>query len=185
MQRRGVALAPSETEQTIALDPELVISGRVTDASTGRPVPAFQLVQGLASPNNPRVIWLMGDKARFIDGRYSIRHTDPQEGYAVRIEAAGYNPADSRVFKPDKGASSFDFVLTRSEPTDLLTGTVVRADGQPAAGVEVALATREHPLLFETEHAGFGRGNGMSFAKTGPDGHFSSRNPTVRTCSPR
>ncbi|HZW33782.1 MAG TPA: carboxypeptidase-like regulatory domain-containing protein, partial [Isosphaeraceae bacterium] len=38
MSRRRVAMTPSDAEQVVTIDPELVISGRVTDAATGRPV---------------------------------------------------------------------------------------------------------------------------------------------------
>jgi len=172
MSRRHVALAPSGADQTITLGPELVISGRVTDASTGRPVPAFHLVQGLVFANNPRVIWMVQDAAEFTGGRYTIKHSEQYAGYAVRIAATGYKPADSRVFKPEEGSPSFDFVLTRAAASDLLTGIVVRPDGQHVAEAEVALATPEHPLLFELGFQ-FGHGNGMSFAKTGPDGRFT------------
>src|SRR5262249_36010182 len=52
--RGGVALPPTGAEQVITLDPELVISGRVTDAATGRPVPAFRLIRGVVFANQPQ-----------------------------------------------------------------------------------------------------------------------------------
>lgn len=177
MYRRRVALTHSDAEQVVTLDPELVISGRVTDAATGRPVPTFRVVRGLVFSNNPRVSWMVQDAAEFSDGRYTVKHSEPYAGYAVRVEAAGYKPADSRVFKPGEVATSFDFALSRAGASDLLTGVVLRPDGRPAAGAEVALATPDHPLLFEMDYTRFGRGNGMSFAKTGPDGRFSFSKP--------
>jgi beta-lactamase regulating signal transducer with metallopeptidase domain len=173
MSRRQVSLAPDVAEQTLTLDPALVISGSVTDASTREPVPSFRLVRGLKFSNNPRIIWMVQDSAEFTGGRYTIKHDEPYEGYAIRIEATGYKPADSRVFKPTEGTTSFDFALTRAAPTDFLTGTVLRPDGRPAAGAEVALATPAHPLVFEMQQVRFSRSNGMSFAKTGPDGRFT------------
>ena len=95
MSRRQVSLAPDAAEQTITLDPALVISGRVTDASTRKPVPSVRLVNGLKFSNNPRVIWMVQDSAEFTDGRYTIKHDEPYDGYAVRVEAVGYKPADS------------------------------------------------------------------------------------------
>ncbi len=173
MSRRQVSLAPDVAEQSLTLNPVLVISGRVTDASTGRPVPEFRAVQGLVSSNNPRISWMVQEAAQFTGGRYTIKHDERYDGYAVRIEATGYKPADSRVFNPTEGTPTFDFALVRAAPSDLLTGTVLRPDGRPAAGAEVALATRDHPLLFDMEQVRFGRSNGMSFAKTGPDGRFT------------
>jgi beta-lactamase regulating signal transducer with metallopeptidase domain len=177
MPRRLVSLTPDDAGQVVTLAPELVISGQVTDAETGRPVPTFRLVRGLMFPNNPRVTWTVQDAAQFTGGRYTIKHVEPYEGYAVRIEADGYKPADSRLFQPGEVSPTFDFTLTRAGAADLLTGVVLGLDGQPAAGVEVALATPEHPLVFDSAPFRFGRGNGMSFAKTGADGRFSFARP--------
>jgi len=173
MARRRVALTTSASEQVITLDPELTISGGVTDAATGRPVPAFRAVGGLVFSNSPRVAWLVQDAVEFTGGRYIVKHSEPYAGYAVRVEASGYKTAESRVFRPGEGELSFDFALDRAAAADLLTGLVLGPEGLPAAGAEIALATRDHPLIFEMEQVKFGRGNGMSFAKTGPDGRFT------------
>jgi beta-lactamase regulating signal transducer with metallopeptidase domain len=173
MSHRHVAISPAGPEHTITLDPVLVISGRVTDAATGRPVPSFRVVQELVFSNSPRVDWLEQQAAAFSDGQYTIKQSEPYAGYAVRIDADGYKPADSRVFGPGEASLTFDFALTRAAAADLLSGVVLRPDGRPAAGAEVALATPDHPLLFEMEQFRFSRSNGMSFAKTGPDGRFS------------
>ncbi len=173
MSRRDAALSPAEAEHVITLEPELIISGRVTDAATGRPVPAFRVIRGLLLSNNPGVNWLPGDGAKFTDGHFRVKHDEPYAGYAVRVVATGYTPAESRIFKPGEVDPSFDFVLTRPAPSNLLTGVVLRPDGTPASGVEVALATRDHPLVFESGQFRFSHATGMSFAKTGPDGRFS------------
>ncbi len=173
MSRRAAALSPAEAEHVITLDPELIISGRVTDAATGRPVPAFRVIRGLLLANNPGVNWLPGNGAEFTDGHYRVKHDEPYAGYAVRVVAAGYILAESRIFKPGEVDPSFDFTLTRPAPSNVLTGVVLRPDGKPAAGAEVALATPDHPLVFEGGQFRFYHGNGMSFAMTGPDGRFS------------
>ncbi len=169
----GVTLSPTDTEQVITLDPELIISGRVSDAATGRPVPKFRVVRGLLFLNNPTVSWLVQDAAEFADGHYRIKFAEPYAGYALRVEASGFKPAESRVFKASETTPSFDFVLTPAAPSERLAGVVLRPDGTPAPGVEVALATPEHPLTFEIGQFKFSHGSGMSFAKTGPCGRFS------------
>ena len=173
MSRRGVTLAPTNAEQVITLDPELIISGRVSDAATGRPLPRFRVVRGLLILNDPTVSWLVQDAAEFADGNYRIKYAEAYAGYALRVEASGFKPAESRVFKPGETTPSFDFVLTPAAPADLLAGVVLRPDGTPAPGVEVALATPDHPLVFETGDFKFRHGSGMSIAKTGADGRFS------------
>jgi RNA polymerase sigma factor (sigma-70 family) len=199
--RGGVALPATGAEQVVTLDPEVVVSGRVIDAATGRPVPAFRLVRGqvfadrpqpagegikanlsalirgVVSASNPRPHWMPQEAAAFTRGRYTVKFDGPYAGYALRVEAEGYKPADSRVFRPGEVAPTFDFTLNRAEAADLLTGVVLLPDGRPAAGVEVALATPEHPLGFEGGFSGFGRGNGMPVVKTGPDGRFSFARP--------
>ena len=46
MSSRHVPLTAADREQIITLYPELVITGRVTDAETGRPLPRFRLIRG-------------------------------------------------------------------------------------------------------------------------------------------
>ena len=97
MSRRRIPLSASDdADQTITLDPVLVISGRVTDAQTRQPVPAFRVVRGLVFANNPKVAWLNRDSAAFTGGRCTVQEREPHPGYAVRIEADGYKPAESR-----------------------------------------------------------------------------------------
>jgi protocatechuate 3,4-dioxygenase beta subunit len=177
MSRRNLTMTAGGAEAVVTVDPVLVISGKVTDAETGRPLPTFRLVRGLLFENNPKVSWMMRDAAEFSGGFYTVRHSEPYAGYVVRIEAPGYKPAESRVFRPGEVAPTFDFAMTRAAAADLLTGLVYRPDGRPAAEAEVALATPEHPLIFEMEGFRFGRNNGMSFAKTDPVGRFTFDRP--------
>ena len=173
MSRRSVTLSPADAEQLVTLDPELIISGRVSAAATGRPLPRFRVVPGVLLLNDPTVRWLVQDAAEFVDGHYVMKYAEPHAGYSLRVEASGFKPAESRVFKPDELTPSFDFVLTPAAPSDRLAGVVLRPDGTPAVGVEVALATPDHPLVFEIGEFKFSHGSGMSFTKTGPDGRFS------------
>jgi hypothetical protein len=114
----------------------------------------------------------MQEAAAFTTGRYTSRFDAAYPGYAIRVEADGYKPAESRVFRPGEVGPTVDFALTRATAADLVAGVVLRPDGTPAAGAEVALVTPEHPLLFERELRGFSRGNGMSIVRTGTDGRF-------------
>jgi hypothetical protein len=175
--RYRLAMPATGAEQVITLDLVPVISGRVTDAETGRPVPTFRVVRGLVYPNIPRVQWHTANAPEAAGGRYTAKYGEALEGYAIRIEAPGYKPAESRVFQPGEVTPTHDFALTRAGADDLLTGVVLGPDGRPAVGAEVALATPEHPLIFENEQFRLGRGNGMSFAKTGPDGRFTFEKP--------
>ena len=194
-----VALPPTGAIQVITLDPELVISGRVTDAATGRPVPAFRLIRGLVFSNNPRAAVegitanltalirgivseqpaaaLDVQEAAAFTGGYTTKFDGAYAGYAVRVEADGYKPTDSRIFRP--GEVCADVRLRPDPHRGRRPPHGCRPPPRrPARGRgPVALATPEHPLVFETELTAFSRGNGMSIAKTGPDGRFSFDKP--------
>ena len=59
----------------------------------------------------------------------------------MRVEAPGYEPAESRAFRSDEGAMIQDF---RLKPAAGISGVVLLPDGRPAAGVQVVLGTREN-----------------------------------------
>ncbi len=84
------------------------------------------------------------------------------------MEAVGYRPVDSRAIRSDEGRLSIDFALERS---DAVSGVVQLPDGRPAAGAEVAMATRE--TFVSLSMGGFGRNNSVPTVKTGPDGRFA------------
>jgi hypothetical protein len=155
----------------------VVFANKPQPAEEGIKANLIAAIRGIVSSNNPRPSLSMQEDAALTGGRYTVKFDGPYAGYAVRVEAEGYKPADSRIFRPGEVAPTFDFALTRAGAADLLTGVVLRPKGPPAAGAEVALVTPQHPLLFETKLRAFNRGNGMSVAKTGPDGRSSFDKP--------
>ena len=161
-------LAPSEREHTIVLHPELVISGRVTDAETGRLLPNSHLVPGRWSKGRGEIDWSENDRIELMGGQYRVRMGDAGDGALIRIEAPGYKPAVSRAFQPNQGSQTFDFALKR---TPGLSGTVLLPDGKPAALAEVAVATRQTPVSLNSGR--FERGRNFSTVATGPDGRFT------------
>ena len=140
MSSRSVPLIASDREQVVTLYPELVISGRVTDAETGRPLPRFRLIPGgrnyEATGSDP-----LGRER----GRGSRRGADTRPGSMSRARpsSSGSRPRDtSRPSRapsgPTEGGQTFDFALRRGEG---LSGVVLLPDGKPAEGAEVVLAT--------------------------------------------
>ena len=112
--RRGTGtsnlpLTASEVEHVVTLDPELVISGTVTDATTGQPVPRFRLIRGQEQLEGRQGLWWSHkNDLEYTGGRYSIKFDFPMKAQYVRIEAYGYEPADSRAFRSDEGAQVQD-----------------------------------------------------------------------------
>ncbi|MCC6580606.1 MAG: carboxypeptidase regulatory-like domain-containing protein [Phycisphaeraceae bacterium] len=138
MSIRNATLSPREEEHVIVLPDVLKISGKVTDAETGQPVPRFNVVRGMQwnSQNPPH--WERHNVVAATDGLYEITHSYPYPSHLVRIEAEGYAPAVSRAIQSDEGEVTVDFALKPAKPTPL---TVVNADGQPVSGAKVYIAT--------------------------------------------
>ena len=159
-------LTASEREQTVTLYPKLVISGRVTDAETGRPVPKFRAVRGWKRGSRDAIDWSENLAIEVTGGQFTAPF---DEGDAfLRIDAPGYRSAVSRAFRADEGTQTFDFAL---HPAKGHTGLVLLPDGKPAPGAEVALATRGNPVSIRS-----GRLDpNWDFPKTstGPDGRFT------------
>ncbi len=169
MRKRLLPLIASDREHVVTLDPELVISGTVTDATTGQPVPRFRVIQGREQVEGRQGLWWShNDELECTGGRYSIRFDFPMKAQYVRIEASGFEPADSRAFRPDEGAQVQDFAL---KPASGVSGVLQFPDGRPAAGVRVALGTQEEQIILE-EGLLWPRAN-VQIAITGPDGRFT------------
>ena len=157
-----------------------MISGSVTDAVTGKPVPRFHVIQGVDRLEERQGIlsWFLGKKhtiqwwrmvaVEYTGGRYSRKFDLEKELLHVRVESPGYEPAESRAFRPDEGVVIQDF---RLKPAAGISGVVLLPDGKPAAGVQVVLGTQENRafvrggVVQENSHA--------ERITTGPDGRFT------------
>ena len=122
MSSRQVPLTAEDREHVITLYPELVITGRVTDAQTGRPLPRFRLIRGQKGGSQIETDWAENEAIEITGGRYTSRFGEPWEPLFVRVEAPGYQPAVSRAFRSTEGNQTFDFALKRSK--DQLAGVV-------------------------------------------------------------
>ena len=152
MRMDPVSLAASDQEQVVTLNPGLVISGNVTDLVTGKTVPRFRVIQGFGQPQERQgilswfqrkhdITWWRMMAVEYTGGRYSTKFDMERKESYVRVEASGYEPAESRGFRPNEGALTQDF---RLKPAVGISGVVLLPDGKPAAGVQVVLGTREN-----------------------------------------
>jgi hypothetical protein len=120
-----------------------VLDFRVINAKTNKPPASCTVIKGWDYDDGRAPHWetSIGLPVKTItDGRYRFELTQERH-YRLRVEAEGYMPAVSRVFKPykpDKGRVTYDFKLKKAPP---LTGTVLGPDGKPLADAEVILAT--------------------------------------------
>jgi protocatechuate 3,4-dioxygenase beta subunit len=143
MSIRKLPLAPKDTEQVVTLHPPLVISGRVVDAETKQPIPAFRVVRGSRQRGSSadNVYWSYRDVIEGKNGEYRLVIAEPTLAWlVVRIEAEGHQPGISREFKSDEGSVTWDASLAKGQTLDVL---VRLPDGKPAAGADVRLAVQD------------------------------------------
>lgn len=154
---------------------EYKITGRVTDAKTGKPVAQFQVIPGKLredfGDNEPN--W---DQFLAVDGTnggYEIYFKKRASGQvALKVEAPGYMPAVSPPFSATRG--NYDFTLTAGVGP---SGTVLLPDGYPAAGVRVLLLCKWQPGergLYMREGGKLDvEENTNLLSRTDADGHFT------------
>jgi protocatechuate 3,4-dioxygenase beta subunit len=127
---------PGETTRDFTISPELIVTGSVVDATTHRPIDEFTIKTGARwsfddTPTFPSV----GQK--FTRGHYNQALSGSHDQYIVglylRVEAAGYLPADSLQLK---ASGTQDFEL---QPAKDLVGRVLMPNGNPAAGAGICL----------------------------------------------
>jgi hypothetical protein len=135
-------------EHLITLKPGTLVTGTVRDEASGALVPRFRIVLGFPErqPGQGRfnVNWVSDPKQEFNDGAYRQELDEPliigaaNPGYGLRFEAAGYEPFVSRIFEEGEGEAHLDVSL-RPSPAAIIT--VLKPNGQPAAGAEVGLVS--------------------------------------------
>ena len=131
-------------EHVIVLHPIAKVSGNLTDADTGAPIPVFKLTLGHAQP------WIPTDETPMWDlrsspgsnGFYRVTIEEEQRPY-LRIDAEGYETLESEIPLTNEIEDVRDFQLTPQSAARSIRGTVLLPDGNPATGVEVALCTAD------------------------------------------
>jgi beta-lactamase regulating signal transducer with metallopeptidase domain/thiol-disulfide isomerase/thioredoxin len=146
MAARKVPIKPGEEEQVVTLHPVLEITGRVTDARTGKPIEAFKVTHGYQFANSSQTYWNNDGALPASDGKYSYKFDEPMKGYLLQVVAEGYRPATSRLFASTEGKVTYDFML---EPGTGPSGIVLLPNGKPAEGAQVGLATREKRAMLD------------------------------------
>ena len=164
--RHEVTLSARDGEQTITLPRILKITGKVTDAATGRPI-----LSGTAIPvlefRPGRLITERDHLRTFSDGTYTIEGDRSDVSYRVRLEAAGYRSAISEAVRPGAPRTTLDF---RLEAAPAVEGRILDPHGNPVKDARVYLATSTQILMNWEDDNGGGSGHKVV---TGADGRFS------------
>ena len=125
------------TDRTVTLKAEHRITGTVTDAVTGKPIPAFTVIP----VDVFRKDWLSAERGHAVagkNGRLDFLADRTDIPLRLRIEAPGYRTQDGPEFRVGDDSRKQDFRLQPSQPR---TGRVVDAAGKPVAKAAVLLAT--------------------------------------------
>jgi len=163
-------LSSSVDEHIIVMYRALRVTGKVIAADSNEPISEFKLISGKKwSHESGAIRWDPGSAKTFAGGRYEAGFDDPRYGYFVRIEAEGYAPAISRMLTEEEEEVVIDFVLNKGEKP---SGTIYVAEGEPAAGAEVALFRAGFSGTY-VRNGRFGDKTEQDFVVTGPDGQFS------------
>jgi beta-lactamase regulating signal transducer with metallopeptidase domain/uncharacterized GH25 family protein len=138
---------PEMARYEVTLKAPLTVSGSIVDAATGQPLAKCRVREGVEYDDGRAPEWQQFSSKTITDGQYKSEFSDGVFCRRIRVEAAGYLPAVSRIFRPgdsDAGRVTFDFELSQAVP---LSGTILNPDGEPLANAEVYLATN----LFEVK----------------------------------
>jgi peroxiredoxin len=114
------------------------VSGTVVDAETGKPVESFAVIQGIDWANGTPISWdrRSASVRPRPGGKFDFNIGYPRDGYAVRIEADGYLPEESKPFNSNQPNITLDFKLKKAAT---IAGVVKTPAGDPVAGAEIAL----------------------------------------------
>jgi protocatechuate 3,4-dioxygenase beta subunit len=166
-------LWPDADEHVIVMYRPLRVSGKVIDADSNEPVGQFKLILGTNSNGQKtgRVDWDRRSTRTFTKGRYQVDLTYYHgflDFYVILIEADGYLPGVSGKLRRDQEDVVIDFRLEKGQGP---SGTVYLANGVPAAGAKVALATISHPVFIRNGQVKDDKR--WQSVTTGTDGRFS------------
>jgi RNA polymerase sigma factor (sigma-70 family) len=143
------------------------VTGRVTDAATGKPIPAFAVIP----VDVFRKDFLHAERGNGIagkDGRLDFLSDRTDIALRLRVEAPGYRTQHGPEFRVgDDAARTQDFSL---QPSPLVAGVVLDAAGQPVANAEVLLAT-------PTQNAGLSSDSENQRSFTDAAGRFAFPDP--------
>jgi protocatechuate 3,4-dioxygenase beta subunit len=170
MSLRDHVLPANGEEQVVTMNPELVITGRVTDAASGEPVKNFRLVRGQSFDGSSPSYWYQDEGTQFSGGEYTFKVNEPTKAWLLRVEAEGYLPAVSRPFASTEGKATFDFALKVGKGP---SGIVLMPNGEAAAGAEIGVWAQNSYL--NINQGRFGDSSQTPIVTADKDGRFTLR----------
>ncbi len=129
----------------------LKIVGRVFDAETGHPVAKCRIIPAaVIKEEDDHVTWQTQHLREFSGGEYLYEPRQPWDLTKLRIEADGFRPTVTHAVR--KGESEeIDVMLIR----EVLAGTVLLPDGQPAANAQLAVASYTNEVTVRSDQLSY------------------------------
>ena len=125
---RDYVLVPSEDEFTIPMKRALTLTGTVTDAQTGKPIPNFEIATVYSTGGRTRT----GNPVAFVEGTYELSIDEARpESRQLQITAVGYESTVSEEIKIDEGRRVINFPLARASDFDEKTAGRPRKQVSP------------------------------------------------------
>ena len=150
-----VTLSADGAEHSVTLARGAAVSGTVTDAATGQPIPAFRVICGtpditpdIIGPSSAKVSFVLSARSedwhKFGGGKFRLAMDEFLEhdwnarnrGFMLKFEADGYAPSVSRVIRTNEPEVQLEVALV---PAQTITVTVLNPNGRPAADADVGL----------------------------------------------
>ncbi len=177
MRKSEIKVRPDGEEHLITLSPAVTVSGHVTDAETGEPIPRFKMIIGwpqtnwIPDPNSAQPIakvegrWPNIERywVTYSGGKYEHRIEEPalygdrNPGYMLKFEAEDYAAYISRPIAADEGSVQLDVALHHATGRQI---SVVLPDGSAAGGTDIGLVVPGARL--QLMPGGFSHQNGDS-----------------------
>lgn len=142
----NVTLTVDSGEHLVTLTKQSVVSGTVTDATTGQPIPIFRVICGGKplwgsepfTPSGFSEDWYQFNRGTFRlkPGSYLSHFRPRPNGYMLKFEVNGYAPCVSRLIQADELDTKLDITLVPAQTVNI---TVLNPDGRPAADTQVGL----------------------------------------------
>ncbi len=183
METRNVNLQPNGVEHVITIHPALTISGTVSDATTGQPIPRFRIITGSPQYNpidgTTNVSWSTIDRfwLSFDGGKFQYTYQEPAMGgqkdseFMFKFIADGYAPVITSPVKAAERSARFDVALT---PAPSVEVTVLSPEGKPEANADIGLGSQGARLSLIKN--GFSHDNvqsGGNLSQTDDQGQFA------------
>ncbi len=133
-------MRPGGKAYSFTLTRPFQVTGSVVDADTGEKIEVFSQIRGFEYEDGRAPDWQLYQKETVRNGKFSSEFRQKGFMYRIRVEADGYQPAESEVIRPgatETRSQTIEFKLTKADP---IVGSVIGLDGIPLADAKVVLA---------------------------------------------